>query len=147
MPAELQTLAKLIRRDIEPLLAKWRLAVRDLPSARHLDVPTLNDHLPSLLEELAAALHTRSDESIADALSEGSPPAHGSQRLHDGFDIVEVVAEYNILRGCVHDLASNNDCSLQGEPFHIVNRVLDQAIGLAVESFASVAPMVRVIPP
>ena len=136
-PDDLQTLALLIRRDIEPLLAKWRQAVRELPSARHLDVPTLNDHLPSLLEELARALETRSDESIAHALIEGSPPAHGLQRVQDGFDIVEVVAEYNILRGCIHDLAGTNGFTLQGKAFHILNRVLDQAIGLAVESYAT----------
>ena len=138
MPADdLRTLALLIRRDIEPLLAKWRQAVRDLPSARHLDVPTINDHIPNLLQELATALETRSDETIAEALREGSPPAHGVQRVQDGFDIVEVVAEYNILRGCIHDLAEINGCSLQGQAFHILNRVLDQAIGLAVESFAT----------
>ena len=138
MPADdLRTLALLIRRDIEPLLAKWRQAVRELPSARHLDVPTINDHIPNLLQELATALESRSDETIAEALREGSPPAHGVQRVQDGFDIVEVVAEYNILRGCIHDLAEINGCSLQGQAFHILNRVLDQAIGLAVESFAT----------
>jgi two-component system phosphate regulon sensor histidine kinase PhoR len=134
---ELHTLALLIRRDVEPLLAKWRTLVRELPSAKHLDVPTLNDHLPSLLAELATALETRSDESIAHALIEGSPPEHGLQRLQDGFDIVEVVGEYNILRGCIHDLATANGFSLQGEAFHILNRVLDHAIGLAVESYAT----------
>ncbi len=134
---QLQTLARLIRRDVEPLLAKWRVAVRALPSARHLDVPTLNDHLPNLLEELADALETHADHSIAEALAEGSPPAHGLQRVQDGFDIVEVVAEYNILRGCIHDLAGANGFSLQGEAFHILNRVLDQSIGLAVESYAT----------
>ena len=134
---QLQTLARLIRRDVEPLLAEWRLAVRALPSARHLDVPTLNDHLPNLLEELADALETHADHSIAEALAEGSPPAHGLQRVQDGFDIVEVVAEYNILRGCIHDLAGANGFSLQGEAFHILNRVLDHSIGLAVEAYAT----------
>ena len=37
---------------------------------------------------------------------QGSPPDHGLQRQQEGFDIVEVVAEYNILRGCIHDLAT-----------------------------------------
>jgi two-component system phosphate regulon sensor histidine kinase PhoR len=134
--ADLATLAALIRRDTKPLLAQWRQAVRELPSARHLDVPTLNDHLPLLLEELADAFATSSDDTIAETLREGSPPEHGSQRLQDGFDIVEVVAEYSILRGCVHDLADANGISLQRKAIRILNRVLDQAIGLAVEAFA-----------
>jgi signal transduction histidine kinase len=111
--------------------------VRQLPSAQHLDTPTLNDHVPRLIDELAAALKGRSDETIPEALAGASPPDHGVQRLEDGFDIEEVVAEYNILRGCVHNLANANGLTLQGKPFHILNRVLDGAIGMAVQSYAT----------
>jgi two-component system phosphate regulon sensor histidine kinase PhoR len=62
--------------------------------------------------------------------------AHGLQRVTDGFDIEEVVAEYNILRGCIHDLADSHGIDLQGEPFHVLNRVFDGAIGLAVQTYA-----------
>ncbi|MCE9552476.1 MAG: sensor histidine kinase [Planctomycetes bacterium] len=135
--SELDKLAALIIQESQTLLARWRQGIRELPSAKHLDVPTLNDHIPQLLIELAAALRSRSDESIPEALCAGSPPEHGSQRVQDGFDIEEVVAEYNILRGCIHDLADENGLNLQGKPFHIVNRVLDEAIGLAVQTFAT----------
>jgi two-component system phosphate regulon sensor histidine kinase PhoR len=134
---DLNELAMLIRRDRDRLLSQWRQQVRELPSARHLDAPTLNDHIPGLLDELADALAARRDETIAEALREGTPRAHGMQRLQDGFNIAEVVAEYNILRGCVHDLAEANGLSLQGRAFHILNLVLDGAIGLAVETYAT----------
>ena len=134
---ELDRLARLIQGQREDLLSRWRGQVRALPSAQHLDAPTLNDHVPQLIDELAAALKARSDETIPEALSEASPPAHGMQRVKDGYDIEEVVAEYNILRGCIHDLAQANGLTLQGEPFHILNRVLDGAIGLAVKTFAA----------
>lgn len=138
MPADdLKKLARLIRRNVEPLLATWRLAVRDLPSAKHLDVPTLNDHLPGLLHELADAFEAPSDETITEVLRDGSPPEHGTQRLEDGFDIVEVAAEYSMLRSCIHDFAAANGFAMQGAAVHILNRVLDQAIGLAVEAFAT----------
>jgi len=130
-------LAALIKRERGALLARWRQQVRQLPSAKHLDVPTLNDHVPGLLDELASALESRSDKTIPEALSEGNPPAHGLERLQEGFDLEEVVAEYNILRGCVHDLAETHGLSLQGQPFYILNRVLDGAIGLAVATFAT----------
>lgn len=100
-------------------------------------MPTLNDHIPVLLAELVSALRSGSSETIAEALIDGSPPAHGLQRVKDAFDIEEVVAEYNILRGCIHDLADRNGLLLQGKPFHVLNRVLDGAIGSAVQSFAS----------
>jgi len=135
--SDLDKLAALILRERDTLLAQWRKEVRALPSAQHLDAPTLNDHVPQLIEEVAAALQARSDETIPEALSEASPPAHGLQRVEDGYDIEEVVAEYNILRGCIHDLAQANGLTLQGKPFHILNRVLDGAIGLAVQTFAN----------
>jgi len=133
----LDELAQLIEHERDALLAEWRTQVRALPAARDLDVPTLNDHIPQLLAELASALRARSGETIAQALLDGSPPAHGLQRVKDAFDIEEVVAEYNILRGCIHDLAERNGLSMQGRTFHVLNRVLDGAIGSAVQSFAT----------
>jgi signal transduction histidine kinase len=83
------------------------------------------------------ALQSDSSQTIPEALLESSPPVHGLQRLQEAFDIQEVVAEYNILRGCIHDFAENNGMNLQGEPFHVINRVLDQAIGLALQTYAT----------
>jgi len=134
---DLEPLARLISQQKEALLLEWRQQIKQLPSAQHLDIPALNDHIPHFLEELAGALHSQSGETIVEALEGRSPPAHGLQRLQEAFDLEEVVAEYNILRGCLHDLADKNGLSLQGEPFHIMNRVLDQAIGLAVQTYAT----------
>ena len=133
----LDRLAALIVSEREILLASWREQVRQLPSAKHLDVPTLNDHVPALLDELATALQNVDDQTIPEALIEGSPPIHGLERYEHGFDIVEVVSEYNILRGCIHDLAESNGISLSGQAFHILNRVFDEAIGLAIQTFAT----------
>lgn len=138
MPShELEKLASLIRQERNALLESWRQQVRQLPSARDLDTSTINDHIPRLLDELAVALQTVSDETISQTLSKGSPPAHGLQRVADGFDISEVVGEYDILRGCIHDLADTNGLRLQGKPFHILNHVFNEAIGLAVQTFAT----------
>jgi signal transduction histidine kinase len=135
--SDLDRLAALVKQQRETLLARWREQVRELPSARHLDVPALNDHLPGLLDELAEAFRKHSDQTIAEALDAESPQAHGLQRLQDAFDIEEVVAEYNILRGCIHELADEAGFNLQGKPFHIINRVLDQAIGLALQTYST----------
>ncbi len=62
-------LAALIRHDREALLLNWRRQVRELPSARQLDIPTLNDHIPRLLDELAVAFQSQSDQTIPEALS------------------------------------------------------------------------------
>src|SRR3954447_16685087 len=133
----LHKLASLIGQERDALLSSWRRQVRELPSARNLEVPVLNDHIPLLLDELVDALRIDSRLTIPEALVEASPPAHGLQRLQEAFDIQEVVAEYNILRGCIHDLAEKNGLNLQGESFHVLNRVLDQAIGLALQTYAT----------
>ena len=134
---DLDRLSALVSQKRDDLLSRWRGQVRELPSARSLDIPTLNDHIPLLLDELALALRVRSDQTIPEAVKEASAPIHGLQRFKDAFDIEEVVAEYNILRGCLHDLATENSLNLQGQSFHIINRVFDTAIGLAVQSYAT----------
>src|SRR4051794_20044449 len=134
---DLDKLAGLVKQERHALLSRWRQQVRQLPSARQLDIPTLNDHIPGLLDELATALQSHSDRTILETLSEDSSPAHGLQRVQDAFDIEEVVAEYNILRGCIHDLADENGLTLQGKPFSIINMVFDHAIGVALQAYAT----------
>ena len=118
------------------MLGEWRSAVRQLRVARDLDVPTLNDHLPDLLEELACELEASCDETMIEGLKE-SPVIHGLERLRIGFDVQEVVAEYNALRSVIQNLAERHGLSLHGKANHIVNRVIDGAIGLAVKSYAT----------
>jgi signal transduction histidine kinase len=131
------TLGHLIQEERETLLRRWRERVCKLPSAQGLDVPTLNDHVPALLDEMSELLLQCSEEAIEETLLEGSPPVHGRQRLHDGFDIGEVVAEYHELRGCVYQLAEENGVVIRGPRLQIVNRVIDEAIGLAVQTYAT----------
>ncbi len=133
---DLDELAVLIKRHRDALLTSWREQVCLLPSARSLDTPTLNDHVPTLIDELVDALRSHTDTKVLQSLAVGSPPAHGLQRVKDGFDIGEVVSEYSVLRSCVHDLIDANGLGLDGRSYKILNSVFDGAIGLAVESFA-----------
>lgn len=138
MAADDQTkLATLIEQGREALLARWRQQVRELPSAKTLDEPTLNDHLPGLLDELVEALQEKTGQTIPSAVKGKTATAHGLQRVKDGFSIEEVVAEYNVLRGCIHDLADDNGVTLQGKPFHTINRVFAHTVGLAAQTFSA----------
>jgi signal transduction histidine kinase len=135
--ATLRKLGGLIREERDIILARWRRQVRQLPSANGLSTPSLNDHMPVLLDELADALESQPDASAEDTLLQGSPPAHGRQRLHDGFNVEEVVAEYNVLRSCIHDVAEEHGMVIHGNDLRIVNRIIDEAIGLAVQTYAT----------
>ena len=61
---------------------------------------------------------------------------HGLQRSWIGFDIIEVVAEYNALRAALLDFYERQGLSLAGDSAHIVNDVIDTAIALAMKSYA-----------
>lgn len=134
---DLDYLATLIRERRDDLLAHWREEVRLLPVAQNLDTPTLNDHIPDLLEELACELEASCDERLIEAYLKENPIIHGLDRLRIGFDVEEVVAEYNVLREAIQTLAERYGRGLQGQAARIVNRVLDRAIGLAVKTYAT----------
>ena len=135
----MKTLVKLadaLMNEAGPIMARWREQVRRLESAQHLDLPTLNDHIPVWLAEVGGALRVLAVANIDDAENAAVPLAHGRQRFEDGFDIDEVVAEYNILRDCVHEVAERHEVELRGNARRVVNRVFDDAIAAAVKAFA-----------
>ena len=78
---DLRQLAALVKQESQDVLSRWRQQVRQLPSARHLDNPTLNDHIPKVLDELATALESDTGQTIPESLQEDSAPAHGLQRV------------------------------------------------------------------
>jgi signal transduction histidine kinase len=132
----LEKLADALLQEAGPIMAQWREQVRRLESARHLDLPTLNDHIPVWLSEVAGALRSLAVETDDDGENPAVPLAHGKQRFEDGFDIEEVVAEYNILRDCVHEVAERHEVELRGRARRVVNLVFDDAIAAAVKAFA-----------
>ena len=116
------------------LLSCWQAGVRELPGAAELAGPALRDHIPQFIDEMIVAI-ARHDEEVAGG-GAGSPVAHGRQRLADGFAIKEVVLEYNVLRGAVHDLAEAADIRLGAAECRVINHIIDDAVGSAVETFA-----------
>lgn len=137
MSVNLTRLSELVRAKKDELLADWREHACRLPAAKALSRPALDDHIPDLLDDLAKALLKGDDRSIDGQQMMDSAPIHGLQRLRDGFDIVEVVAEYSMVRRAIGDLAARHDVTLEREATHIINRLVDEAIGGAVQSFAA----------
>src|SRR5437868_12549134 len=127
----LTRLFALIKDQRAQLLDKWRQQVRQLPAAANLDLPTINDQVPELLDRLADALNSKDERQETNAIS----AEHGLLRWQAGFDVTEVVAEYNILRQCLQDAAERNGIILSGKPLLIINNLFDDAIGKAVKAF------------
>jgi two-component system, OmpR family, phosphate regulon sensor histidine kinase PhoR len=135
-PHHLKEFAEMVHQHRDELLQEWRRKVSLLPAAQNLDTPTLNDHIPHLFDELTVALTAGDTESVLDLQLHDSPKIHGGLRLRAGFDIVEVVAEYNILRELLSSLAERESLDITGDPNRILNRVVDRAVALAVDTFA-----------
>ena len=134
MPTEnLQRLAALIHDRRDELLTDWRTQVKLLPGAADLDFPTINDEVPQLLDSLADELIRHSEEADAEVRTVSAE--HGLLRWQAGFDVTEVVAEYNILRCCLQELAERNGLMLFGKAARIVNTVFDEAVGRAIKAF------------
>jgi signal transduction histidine kinase len=129
----LQQLSEVLLEEQEAILAEWRARVTRIPAAVRLDTPALNDHMPRFLRELAQALR-RSESAAACAIE--SSHAHGEQRCEDGFDISQVVAEYHVLRVCIHAAAATRGIVIQGESLRTLDHMLDEAIAAAVKTFA-----------
>ena len=134
MPTQLAALAAVLREHKTTLIASWQNAVCELPGAAHLDGPALRDHIPQFIDEMIGAIARRDDEVASGG--PGSPVEHGQQRLAVGFDIKEVVIEYNALRGAVHDVAEGADLRLGADDCRVVNHIIDDAIAWAVDTFA-----------
>lgn len=129
------TLAALIQRERDVLVSQWRERVCRLPVAARLQEPELIDHIPQFLDELVSALRTvRAAETVGD-VPRKTPPVHGIRRYASGFDLVEVVAEYSIMHDSVFDLAEHHGLTLDGGTARVLNRVLDHAIGQAVQAY------------
>jgi len=124
-------LVTLIKTQREALLARWREQVRQLPGAAGLDAPTINDEVPQLLDNLAEALAMGNEGSATNVIS----AEHGLLRWQAGFDVTEVVAEYNILRQCLQNAAESDGITLAGKTLHVINGIFDDAIGKAVKAF------------
>ena len=53
---DLNRLADCLLAERDAILVRWRDQVRALPSAKGLDLPTLNDHMPIWIVEMVAML-------------------------------------------------------------------------------------------
>ena len=132
----LDRLASELTTQSDRIMARWREQVGVFASARGFDVPTLNDHMPLWIAELASTLRAACAPAPPEAAGDPTPLAHGLQRYEDGFDIEEVVAEYTVLRDCVYELSERLELEIRGKARQVVDKAFDDAIAGAVKAFA-----------
>src|SRR5689334_1667219 len=98
----MKSLSELLSTRRQELLDRWAAAAQSSTSAPVTRVELL-DRMPQFVDQVIAALA----EGVESAPSVGPlAEEHGSQRLRLGFDIGEVVREYDLLHKVVFDLAA-----------------------------------------
>ncbi len=138
-----ERLAEVFGRCQEEIITEWRAEAGQLLRALKLDKPTITDHLPDVIAEITRDLALSREGILSVEHQRGSPPAHGVQRFHDGLDVGEVVAEYNLLRVAFITVAERHGLYVVGEAARIINHRIDEAVRLAVMSFAAQQALIR----
>jgi two-component system, OmpR family, phosphate regulon sensor histidine kinase PhoR len=132
----LTKLASLIREKHEDLMQLWRSKVQRVSAVRNLDTPEAAIHIAALLEDIAAALLKGKKKSLLALPVDEATEVHGVQRFHQGFNLIEVVADYNALREAIQEFAEANRITVSGRVRAILDRNLDKAIGVAVQTYS-----------
>jgi PAS domain S-box-containing protein len=131
-------LADVIRARRDDILGRWETAVRIMPRADGLDRPTLIDHIPELLDRIA---------HMTEELGHGRVPAlqkvvserHAIARLEEGFDLLEVIAEFRVLRQCIFRVFADPQLGIvQVDELRVLNDAIDAAITDSVEQYTQV---------
>lgn len=133
-PEEPSDLGDFLRRRQDEILAEWARAARALPRIGGLSRAALIDYLPPLLEKIG---------DMADDLARGRSPTlpraqveqHAHDRLSQGLDLADVVAEFALLRVCMIRMFEQEEHDRAQESLLLLNQVIDAAIAEAVDRF------------
>jgi signal transduction histidine kinase len=111
----MRPLAALLSDHRAEIVQRWKARVLgdpQVPEASHLAVPALEDHIPSLLDELIEAL---GPERTREALASGTlrfgalvlSQMHGRDRQSCGYTLESAIRELSLLRGVLLELVLN----------------------------------------
>src|SRR5262249_45471674 len=132
----LTKLAELIRDKHNDLMQLWRSKVQRVSGVRNLDTPEAAIHIAALLEDIGEALLKGKKKSLAALPVDEATEVHGVQRFNQGFNLMEVVTDYNALRETIQEFAEANRITVTGRVRGILDRILDKAIGVAVQTYS-----------
>jgi signal transduction histidine kinase len=126
-------LAEFVTANRAALIECARLKVADRMAPRPTTVALLHG-VPMFLDQLATRLHA--EEDPASGPLEASATLHGSELLHAGFSIGQVVHGYGDICQAVTELATQRGVQISSRNFQKLNLCIDIAIAEAVTEYA-----------
>ncbi|MFL5347632.1 MAG: ATP-binding protein [Hyalangium sp.] len=127
-------LAEFLRSHRDAILEHWEAEVRQLPVAQSLPRTVLRDHLPQLLDRIAELTAQPLTAEVASGLG-SVPDVHALERLGEGFDLRQVVMEYQLLRRCVLRLWAAQGSADSLEAASIFHEAMDEAVAASVSRY------------
>lgn len=122
------------------ILERWTQRIGREHLDKELSRGELWDHLPRLFEEMLAALRSEEGGAAAPSSADNGSAAsaeHGTQRLRVGFDLAEVIREYEILTDCILDEVEATGGSISTGAFRRVQALLNSGRAQAVSAYVS----------
>lgn len=149
-------LSQFIRQNINPIVSEWVAFANTMtPAANAMTKLQLQNHIKQILAFIADDIE--SDQSGAEQIrkshgnalaEEGTSAAesHGTIRHSDGFDIIQMVAEFRALRASIIKLWTKDKKALSDADLIDVTRFnesIDQSLAESVETFTKKADYSR----
>jgi signal transduction histidine kinase len=125
-------LSSLLAERRAEILKRWTQRTGREHADKDLSRGELWDHLPRFFDEVLAALRT---EEVPDTIAPAASAAHGTQRLRVGFDLAEVIREYEILTECILDEVEAVGGSISTRAFRRVQALLNAGRAEAVSAY------------
>src|SRR3954470_22476342 len=117
----LAEIAARLRDDRNAITARWleRIVARvTIPPRAVFPTDDLLDHIPLLIEGIAAFVHDRAEVIPADSVVTHHARALGELRYRQGFSEHEVLKEFEILGGILFSFVSNATDECSSRPHH-----------------------------
>ena len=126
-------LAELLRAKGSEIVDRWLRRITREHDGADLSIAELRDHLPGFFNELLDALAHRTEPTQAESTVAAS--RHGEQRLRDGFDVDEVVREYDLLGETILEAARDAGISFTIDEARVLLRLLNAGTAKAVAAY------------
>lgn len=137
----MKDLGQALLSKIELVIENWIEAVRqddEIDSHKKLTYESIRDSLPELLEAFATLL-TQSLRDDQPQRIRSKSTDHGIHRANHGYDILEIMREYYLLRQVIFDTLQPDLLSGTSEEIlkavRLINQVLDEVVSVSVESY------------
>jgi signal transduction histidine kinase len=129
-----KNLSLLLKDNRQPLIATWMQRVASSLAPIGIPRPELADRIPVFLDDVIAALHP---EAAPLPPRSSDCQEHGAQRLRLGFDIGEVVREYDVLHQAILDMADEREFIPDMREQKVLAHWLNSGIAAAVSEYAA----------